>query len=98
MLHLKSWRFTVVESRNAKGKGKGKGKGKDKLVYAPKPKNPKPSSKEHPIKDDACHHCKEVYDTGCGTHIFNTKQGLRGERKLKQGAVNLYVAMVFVYK
>nr|GEV53971.1 hypothetical protein [Tanacetum cinerariifolium] len=26
-----------------------------------------------------------VYDTGCGTHICITKQGLRGARKLKQG-------------
>ncbi|GJY39270.1 retrotransposon protein, putative, ty1-copia subclass [Tanacetum coccineum] len=42
-----------------KGKGKGKGKGKDKS-YIPKPKNPKPSIKEHPTKDDACHHYKEV--------------------------------------
>ncbi|GJW02466.1 retrotransposon protein, putative, ty1-copia subclass [Tanacetum coccineum] len=25
-----------------------------------------------------------VYDTGCGTHIYNTKHGLRGVRKLKQ--------------
>ncbi|GJR57949.1 retrotransposon protein, putative, ty1-copia subclass, partial [Tanacetum coccineum] len=24
------------------------------------PKNPKPSAKEHPTKDDTCHHCKEV--------------------------------------
>nr|GEY06037.1 hypothetical protein [Tanacetum cinerariifolium] len=38
---------------------KGKGKGNDKS-YIPKPKNPKPSAKEHPEKDDACHHCKEV--------------------------------------
>ncbi|GJS36239.1 retrotransposon protein, putative, ty1-copia subclass [Tanacetum coccineum] len=37
----------------------GKGKGKDKS-YIPKPKNPKPSAKEHPTKNDACHHCKEV--------------------------------------
>ncbi|GJW93814.1 retrotransposon protein, putative, ty1-copia subclass [Tanacetum coccineum] len=44
---------------NAKGKGKGKGNGKDKS-YIPKPTNLKPSSKEHPAKDDACHHCKEV--------------------------------------
>ncbi|GKC27537.1 retrotransposon protein, putative, ty1-copia subclass [Tanacetum coccineum] len=44
---------------NAKGKGKVKGKGKDKS-YIPKPKNPKPSAKEHPAKDDACHYCKEV--------------------------------------
>ncbi|GJW72163.1 hypothetical protein Tco_0129080 [Tanacetum coccineum] len=114
------------KSLNAKGKGKGKGKGNDKS-YIPKPKNPIPSTKEHPTKDDACHHCKEVehykrnyptyltelikkkkqvstasssgifviklfsfpnkswvYDTGCGTHICNAKQGLRGVRKLKQ--------------
>nr|GFA12144.1 hypothetical protein [Tanacetum cinerariifolium] len=32
-----------------------------------------------------------VYDTGCGTHICNTKQGLRGARKLKQGALYLFV-------
>ncbi|GJS97989.1 retrotransposon protein, putative, ty1-copia subclass [Tanacetum coccineum] len=47
------------KSLNAKGNGKGKGKGKDKPVYIRKPKNPKPSAKEHPTKDDACHHCKE---------------------------------------
>ncbi|GJW69436.1 retrotransposon protein, putative, ty1-copia subclass [Tanacetum coccineum] len=41
------------------GKGKGKGKEKDKS-YIPKPKNHKPSTKEHPTKDDACHHYKEV--------------------------------------
>ncbi|GJW15449.1 retrotransposon protein, putative, ty1-copia subclass [Tanacetum coccineum] len=63
------------KSRNAKGKGKGKGKGKDKS-YIPKPKNHKPFAKENPTKDDTCHHCKE---------------GLKGERKLKQGALNLYV-------
>ncbi|GJX97199.1 retrotransposon protein, putative, ty1-copia subclass [Tanacetum coccineum] len=40
--------------------GKANGKGKDKQVYIPKPKNPKPSAKEHPAKDDTCHHCKEV--------------------------------------
>ncbi|GJZ61495.1 hypothetical protein Tco_0617632 [Tanacetum coccineum] len=32
-----------------------------------------------------------VYDTGCGTHICNTKQDLRGERKMKQRA--LYLCM-----
>ncbi|GJY73504.1 retrotransposon protein, putative, ty1-copia subclass [Tanacetum coccineum] len=32
-----------------------------------------------------------VYDTGCGTHICITKQGLRGARKLKQGDLHLYV-------
>ncbi|GKD97732.1 retrovirus-related pol polyprotein from transposon TNT 1-94, partial [Tanacetum coccineum] len=47
------------KSQNAKGNGKGKGKGKDKS-YIPKPKNPKLNAKEHPTKNDACHHCKEV--------------------------------------
>nr|GEV71576.1 retrovirus-related Pol polyprotein from transposon TNT 1-94 [Tanacetum cinerariifolium] len=32
-----------------------------------------------------------VYVTGCGTLICNTKQGLRGEMKLKQKALYLYV-------
>ncbi|GJZ57348.1 retrotransposon protein, putative, ty1-copia subclass, partial [Tanacetum coccineum] len=47
------------KSLNAKEKGKGKGKGKDKS-YILKPKNPKPSAKEHPEKDDTCHHYKVV--------------------------------------
>nr|GFA04976.1 hypothetical protein [Tanacetum cinerariifolium] len=48
------------KSLKAKGKCKANGKGNDKQVYIPKPKNPKPYAKEHPTKDDACHHCKEV--------------------------------------
>ncbi|GJX37303.1 hypothetical protein Tco_0250606 [Tanacetum coccineum] len=32
-----------------------------------------------------------VYDTGCGTHICITTQGLRGSRKLKQGTLSLYM-------
>ncbi|GKE16118.1 hypothetical protein Tco_1423695, partial [Tanacetum coccineum] len=32
-----------------------------------------------------------VYDTGCDTHICNTTQGLKGSRKLKPGALSLYV-------
>ncbi|GJY10294.1 zinc finger, CCHC-type containing protein [Tanacetum coccineum] len=32
-----------------------------------------------------------VYDTGCGTHIFNTSHGLRESRKLKHGALSLYM-------
>ncbi|GJZ44688.1 zinc finger, CCHC-type containing protein [Tanacetum coccineum] len=49
----------IQKSLNAKVNGKGKGKGKDKS-YIPKPRNPKPSAKEHPTKDDTCHYCKEV--------------------------------------
>ncbi|GKA14352.1 zinc finger, CCHC-type containing protein, partial [Tanacetum coccineum] len=48
------------KSLKDKGKGKANGKGKDKQVYIPKPKNAKPSAKEHPDKDDTFHHCKEV--------------------------------------
>nr|GEU38507.1 hypothetical protein [Tanacetum cinerariifolium] len=33
-----------------------------------------------------------VYDTGCGTHICITKQGFREARKVKQGALYLYVS------
>nr|GEV91010.1 retrotransposon protein, putative, Ty1-copia subclass [Tanacetum cinerariifolium] len=32
-----------------------------------------------------------VYDMGCGTHISNTSQGLRGSRKLKHGALSMYI-------
>ncbi|GJR92396.1 retrotransposon protein, putative, ty1-copia subclass [Tanacetum coccineum] len=32
-----------------------------------------------------------VYDTGYGTHICNTTHGLRASRKLKPGALSLYV-------
>ncbi|GKA78102.1 retrotransposon protein, putative, ty1-copia subclass [Tanacetum coccineum] len=54
-----------------KGKGKANGKGKDKQVYIPKPKNSKPSTKEHPAKDDTCHHCKEVgqYKRNCPAYL-----------------------------
>ncbi|GJZ12875.1 retrotransposon protein, putative, ty1-copia subclass [Tanacetum coccineum] len=36
-------------------------------------------------------HKSWIYDTGCGTHICITTQGLRGSRKLKPGALSLYV-------
>ncbi|GKB84304.1 zinc finger, CCHC-type containing protein [Tanacetum coccineum] len=32
-----------------------------------------------------------IYDTGCGTHICNTTQGLKASRKLKPRALSLYV-------
>nr|GEX82437.1 hypothetical protein [Tanacetum cinerariifolium] len=49
-----------VDQLQPKDKGKANGKGKDKQGYIPKPKNPKPAAKEHPAKDDTCHHYKEV--------------------------------------
>nr|GEV12552.1 retrotransposon protein, putative, Ty1-copia subclass [Tanacetum cinerariifolium] len=47
------------KSQIAKVKDKGNNKGKDKS-YISKPKNPTPSAKEHPTKDNAWYHCKEV--------------------------------------
>nr|GEY90258.1 zinc finger, CCHC-type [Tanacetum cinerariifolium] len=55
---------------------KGKAKGKNKLAYAPKAKIPPPPKRDNPTKDSICHHCKE---------------GLRGSRKLKYGALSLYM-------
>nr|GEV02659.1 hypothetical protein [Tanacetum cinerariifolium] len=53
------------------GKGKANDKGKDKQVYIPKPKNPKPTAKEHPTKDDTCYHYKEVghYKRNCPVYL-----------------------------
>ncbi|GKE71288.1 retrotransposon protein, putative, ty1-copia subclass [Tanacetum coccineum] len=86
---------------------KGKAKGKNKLAYAPKTKIPPQPKRDNQEKDYVCHHCKEVgiftielyafpnntwvYDTGCGTHICNTSQGLRGSQKLKHGALSMYM-------
>ncbi|GKC15244.1 retrotransposon protein, putative, ty1-copia subclass, partial [Tanacetum coccineum] len=58
------------KSLKAKGKGKANGKGNDKQVYIPKPKNPKPSAKKHPAKDDTYHHCKEVGHWKRNCHVY----------------------------
>ncbi|GJW04825.1 hypothetical protein Tco_1563681 [Tanacetum coccineum] len=34
-----------------------------------------------------------IYDTGCGTHICNTNQRLRGIQKMNKGALDLYVGI-----
>ncbi|GJV91276.1 zinc finger, CCHC-type containing protein [Tanacetum coccineum] len=34
---------------------------------------------------------KSKSDSNCGTHIYNTLQGLRESRKLKHGALSLYM-------
>ncbi|GJV48192.1 retrotransposon protein, putative, ty1-copia subclass [Tanacetum coccineum] len=73
------------KSLNAKGKGKGKGNGKDK-TYIPKPKNPKPYAKEHPTKDDACHHYKEVghWKSNCPVYLVELIK-----KKKQVGTTNL---------
>ncbi|GJU81091.1 zinc finger, CCHC-type containing protein [Tanacetum coccineum] len=88
-------------------RGNNQGKWKSKLAYALKPKISPPPKKEIPAKGAICHQCGDVgiftielytfpnntwvYDTGCGTHICITTQGLRGSRKLNPGALSLYV-------
>ncbi|GKB66058.1 reverse transcriptase domain-containing protein, partial [Tanacetum coccineum] len=81
------------KSLKVKGKGKANVKGKDKQVYIPKPKNPKPSSKEHPTKDDACHHYKEVghWKRNCPMYLAELLKKKKEARKLKQRALYLYV-------
>ncbi|GJX79793.1 zinc finger, CCHC-type containing protein [Tanacetum coccineum] len=75
--------------------------------FAPKPKNPPTPKKDNPVKDAICHQCGEVgiftielysflstswvYDTGYGTHIYISTEGLRGSRKLKPEALSLCV-------
>ncbi|GJR44235.1 retrotransposon protein, putative, ty1-copia subclass [Tanacetum coccineum] len=73
---------------------KGKAKGKNKLAYAPKTKIPPPPKRDNPAKASICHHYKEVGHwrrNCCGTHICNTSQELRGSRKLKHGALSMYM-------
>ncbi|GJZ77119.1 retrotransposon protein, putative, ty1-copia subclass [Tanacetum coccineum] len=92
------------KSLNAKGKGKGKDKSYIPKPKNPKPyakEHPAKDDACHNYKEVG--HCiftielisfpnkSWVHDTGCGTHICNTKHGLRGERKLKQGALYLCV-------
>ncbi|GJW17180.1 hypothetical protein Tco_0024616 [Tanacetum coccineum] len=68
-------------------------KGKEKMGYAPvptpsfapKPKNPLTPKKDNSAKDAIYHQCDY------GTHICITTQGLKGSRKLKPGALSLYV-------
>nr|GEV37893.1 cysteine-rich receptor-like protein kinase [Tanacetum cinerariifolium] len=62
---------------------KGNSRGKDKITYPPKSKIPPPPKKEHPAKDVICHHYGEV--------VIGGGIGLRGSRKLKAVALNMYV-------
>ncbi|GJX11005.1 retrotransposon protein, putative, ty1-copia subclass [Tanacetum coccineum] len=96
------WQGQIQKPKSqTRGKGKKRGKGKSKLAYDPKHKIPPLAKKEHYAKDTECIFTIElfsfpksnswIYDTGCGTYICNTIQGLRGYRKLNKGALDLYV-------
>ncbi|GJZ43613.1 retrotransposon protein, putative, ty1-copia subclass [Tanacetum coccineum] len=66
-------------------RGQNQGNGKNKLAYAPKPKIPPPPKRENPTKDSICH---EYGETG---HWKRNCSYLRANRKLKLGALSLYV-------
>nr|GEW05271.1 hypothetical protein [Tanacetum cinerariifolium] len=82
------------KSLKAKGKGKANGKGNDKQVYIPKPKNPKPAAKEHPAKDDTCHHCKEVghWKRNCLVYLAEL---LKKKRQVGSASSSVMVFMKF---
>nr|GEY24611.1 retrotransposon protein, putative, Ty1-copia subclass [Tanacetum cinerariifolium] len=87
--------------KGAMGQNQWKGK------FVPKPKIPLPPKRENPAKDSICREAggsgifiielnnilnrSRIYDTGCGTHICNTTQGLKASRKQKPRAFSLYV-------
>ncbi|GJW10174.1 retrotransposon protein, putative, ty1-copia subclass [Tanacetum coccineum] len=84
---LHAIRAGKVQKKNNKQKkpqvaarGQNQGKGKRKLAYAPQPKIPPSPKRENPAKDSIYHQCGD-------TEV----QGLRGSRKLKPGALSLYV-------
>ncbi|GKC53726.1 hypothetical protein Tco_1076471, partial [Tanacetum coccineum] len=70
-------RESKIQKNKKKPQGaKGKAKGKNKLAYAPKTKILPPPKRDNPTKDSICHHYKE---------------GLRESRKLKHGALSMYM-------
>ncbi|GJY61830.1 retrotransposon protein, putative, ty1-copia subclass [Tanacetum coccineum] len=81
-----------INNKNKKplkaAKGKNQGKGKTKLAYALNPKIPTPPKKNNPAKDAICHECNEI---GHWRRNFPKDLGLEGSKKLKPGALNLYV-------
>nr|GEV31345.1 hypothetical protein [Tanacetum cinerariifolium] len=66
----------IQKDKKKPKRAKGKDKEKNKLDYAPKPKILPSPKRDNPVKDSVCHHCKE---------------GLRGSRKLKHGAMSMYM-------
>nr|GEV73073.1 retrotransposon protein, putative, Ty1-copia subclass [Tanacetum cinerariifolium] len=74
---VKAFHACKQEDDKKKPRGaKGKDKGKTKLVYAPKTKIPPPPKRYNLTKDSIFYHCNE---------------GLRERKKLKHGALSLYI-------
>ncbi|GJZ71067.1 zinc finger, CCHC-type containing protein [Tanacetum coccineum] len=85
-------------------RGQNQGNRKNKHAYAPKPKIPPPPKREDPAKDSICHECGRTghWNRNCPQYLAEMlKQekerkplswvGLRASRKLKPGALSLYV-------
>nr|GEV60380.1 retrotransposon protein, putative, Ty1-copia subclass [Tanacetum cinerariifolium] len=84
-------------------RGQNHGKEKNKQAYAPKPKIPSPPKRENPAKDFICHECEEIghWKRNCPQYLAELMKkkktqlrelmGLRASRKLKPGALSLYV-------
>nr|GEV51858.1 helitron helicase-like domain-containing protein [Tanacetum cinerariifolium] len=83
VMMIKCGKIQKAKKKSLNAKGKANGKGKDKQVHIPEPKNPKPSAKEHPAKDDTCHHYKEVFKNKVENQLRKTIKALR----LDQGEV-----------
>nr|GEW05950.1 zinc finger, CCHC-type [Tanacetum cinerariifolium] len=92
-------------AKGGHGKGKGKmGYASNNAPFAPKPKTTPPPKKDNPAKDGNCHQCGEVghWRRNCPMYLVELMkkrsylkelalQGLRGSKKLKPGALSLYV-------
>ncbi|KAK8660946.1 hypothetical protein V6N13_051851 [Hibiscus sabdariffa] len=79
---------SVLMVREAKGKRKGKKVPKSKGNGKTKPKGKEALKPKGGVsKDGKCFHC----DTGCGSHICTSVQGLHTRRSLAKGDVDLRV-------
>nr|GEZ93981.1 hypothetical protein [Tanacetum cinerariifolium] len=75
--------------KGSHGKGKGKmGNTSNNASFSSKPKTPPPPKKDNSAKDAICHQYGEVghWRRNCPVYL-----GLRGSKKLKPGALSLYV-------
>nr|GEW35750.1 protein FAR-RED impaired response 1-like [Tanacetum cinerariifolium] len=82
------------------------GKRKNKQAYAPKPKIPPPPKREILAKDSICHECGEIghWERNCPRYLAELLKkkknaasraggsGSKASRKLKPGALSLYVS------
>ncbi|GJS25050.1 zinc finger, CCHC-type containing protein [Tanacetum coccineum] len=94
----------AVKGNQGKGKAKMGNALVFAPFFAPNPKNPPTPKKDNPAKDAICHQCGEVGHWRRNCHVYLAElmkkrsylkelalQSLKGSRKLKLGALSLYV-------